>query len=199
MIANALTFQPGVTTNGGIAGIGWSYDAAAPDLDFLREGQHLVLSYTVDVSDGLVSSAPQTLSIDITGTNDGPVIAAGVAATVGEAADAHAQVISLTGALAVTDLDVGDTLIASIAGTPAVTLDGHAFTLPSGALSLIDAGAFSVDNSGGGHPSNGGVAHIAWNYQPGAASLDFLKQGQILTLFMPWWSTTAPRTARRRT
>src|SRR5262249_59430256 len=74
LINNALSFQHGVTSNGGVAGIGWTYDPSAANLDFLREGQSLVLTYTVEVSDGLITSSQQTLTITITGTNDVPVV-----------------------------------------------------------------------------------------------------------------------------
>ncbi|MGC2780917.1 MAG: VCBS domain-containing protein, partial [Bradyrhizobium sp.] len=179
LIDHALSFQNGVTSNGGAAGIGWSYDPSAANLDFLREGQQLVLTYTVAVNDGLTGSGTQTIAITITGTNDLPSIT-GSAAAVDEAGDAHAQTVSLGRTIAVTDLDVGDTLTASVAGAPTVALDGHAFTLPPGAAALIDSAALSFDNAG--HLSNGGTTGIAWTYHPGAADLDFLKQGQTLTL-----------------
>ena len=35
LINNALSFQHGVTSNGGVAGIGWTYDPSAANLDFL--------------------------------------------------------------------------------------------------------------------------------------------------------------------
>ncbi|XUM20585.1 beta strand repeat-containing protein [Bradyrhizobium oligotrophicum S58] len=179
LIAHALSFQTGVTSNGGAASIGWSYDPAAANLDFLREGQQLVLTYTVGVNDGLTDSGTQTVAITITGTNDLPTVT-GSAASIDEATDARAQMISLGGTIAVTDLDVGDTLTASVTGAPVVMLDGHAFTLPTGAAALIDSVALSFDNAG--HLSNGGTTGIGWSYQPGAADLDFLKQGQTLTL-----------------
>ncbi|WP_306577633.1 VCBS domain-containing protein [Bradyrhizobium sp. SRS-191] len=179
LIDHALSFQTGVMSNGGAASIGWSYDPSAANLDFLRAGQQLVLTYTVGVNDGLTDSGTQTVSITITGTNDLPTITGG-AASVDEAADAHAQTVSLAGTIAVTDLDAGDPLTASVISSPTVMLDGHAFTLPHGAAALADAAALSFDNAG--YLSNGGTANIAWMYHPGAADLDFLKQGQTLTL-----------------
>ncbi|MBR1177225.1 VCBS domain-containing protein [Bradyrhizobium sp. KB893862 SZCCT0404] len=178
LTSNALSFHAG-TSNGGAAGIGWTYDASAANLDFLREGQSLVLTYTVEVSDGLLTSGQQTLTITIVGANDVPVVTGGTATT-GEDADAHAQVVSLTGSISVVDLDVGDTLTASTVGGPVVKLDGQAFSLPAGALALIDNAAFAIDTSG--HLSTGAATTFGWIYQPAAADLDFLKQGQTLTL-----------------
>ncbi|MET4799716.1 VCBS repeat-containing protein [Bradyrhizobium sp. LB11.1] len=178
LTSNALSFHAG-TSNGGTAGIGWTYDASAANLDFLREGQSLVLTYTVEVSDGLLTSGQQTLTITIVGANDVPVVT-GDTATTSEDADAHAQVISLTGSISVVDLDVGDTLKASTVGGPVVKLDGQAFSLPAGALALIDNAAFAIDASG--HLSTGAATTFGWIYQPAAADFDFLKQGQTLTL-----------------
>ncbi|MGJ4929170.1 VCBS domain-containing protein [Bradyrhizobium sp. HKCCYLS2038] len=179
LIDHALSFQSGVTSNGGAAQIGWSYDPAAATLDFLRQGQQLVLTYTLAVSDGIHDSGTQTVAITITGTDDLPTIT-GTAGAVDEAADAHAQTITLAGTIAVTDLDAGNPLTASVISSPAVMLDGQAFTLPAGAAALADAGALTFDNAG--YLSNGGTINTAWIYQPGAADLDFLKQGQTLTL-----------------
>ncbi|WP_283806453.1 VCBS domain-containing protein, partial [Bradyrhizobium neotropicale] len=178
LINNALSFHAG-TSNGGAAGIGWTYDASAANLDFLREGQSLVLTYTVEVSDGLITSNQQTLTITIAGTNDVPVVT-GDTAAINEEADAHAQVISLAGSISASDRDVGDTLTASLVGAPVVSLDGHAFTLPAGALALTDNAAFAIDPAG--HLSTGSATTFGWTYQPAAADLDFLKQGQTLTL-----------------
>ncbi|MBR0778071.1 VCBS domain-containing protein [Bradyrhizobium diazoefficiens] len=177
LIGNALSFHQ-TTSNGGTAGIDWTYDPSAANLDFLREGQSLVVTYTVEVSDGLLTSQ-QTLTITVTGTNDVPVVSGDAAAT-DEAADASAQAISLTGAISVSDPDVGDTLTASVVGAPVVSLDGHAFTLPAGALALTDSSAFALDAAP--HLSTGGTTSFGWTYQPGAADLDFLREGQTLTL-----------------
>ncbi|MCZ4290483.1 beta strand repeat-containing protein [Hoeflea alexandrii] len=60
-------------SNGGAAGIGYSWDPAAADLDFLAAGQVLTVSYDVVVSDGTATSAAQSLVFTIQGTNDLPV------------------------------------------------------------------------------------------------------------------------------
>ena len=147
LIDNALSFQQASRRNGGAAEIGWSYDPSVANLDFLRQDQQLVLTYSVAVNDGLRDSGTQTISITITGTNDLPTVT-GSAAAVDEAGDAHAQTISLDGTISVGDLDVGDTLTASVMGAPTVSLDGHAFTLPPGAAALIDSAALAFDNAG---------------------------------------------------
>jgi VCBS repeat-containing protein len=85
---------------------------------------------------------------------------------------------AITGSFSVSDLDVGDTLDASVVGSPTVLLNGSAFELPAGAVALTAAGAFTVTDT----TSNGGAASIGYSYNPGAANLDFLRASDSLTI-----------------
>jgi len=191
---NAFTLPPGAaaliaagaftvtdtTSNGAAASIGYSYDPGAADLDFLRAGQSLSITYVVKVNDGTTDSATQNVSFTITGTNDGPVLSDTTDPTaVSEAGDASAQnLAAITGSFSVSDLDVGDALDASVVGDATVTLDGNAFTLPGSAAALIAASAFAVTDT----TSNGAAASIGYSYDPGAADLDFLRANQSLSI-----------------
>ena len=53
--------------------IGWHYDPAAADLDWLRAGDTLTLTFVAQVDDGHGNVGAQNLVITITGTNDVPV------------------------------------------------------------------------------------------------------------------------------
>src|SRR5207248_3107270 len=130
----------GTTSNGGATSIGYSYDPGAANLDFLRQGQSLTITYTVRVNDGTVNSGTQDVTFTITGTNDAPVLSDTTdPSAVAELPDASAQnLAAIAGSFAVTDLDVGDTLTASQVGGPVVQLNGAAFALPAGAAALID-------------------------------------------------------------
>lgn len=60
-----------MTSNGGgTQNIGWTWEPAAANLDFLRAGDNLTVSYAVQVGD----STAQTLTFTVTGTNDAAVI-----------------------------------------------------------------------------------------------------------------------------
>ncbi|MBC3883494.1 hypothetical protein H8K35_19080, partial [Undibacterium sp. LX40W] len=62
-----------------------------------------------------------------------------------ELANASAQnLAAITGSFAVSDADVGDTLTASVVGSPVVQLNGVNYTLPASATALTAAGAFSI-------------------------------------------------------
>src|SRR5262245_33524861 len=80
--------------------------------------------------------------------------------------------------MAVTDPDVGDTLTASIVGTPTLTYSGGA--LPAGAdLSALTAPSALTLGSG---VSNGGTVDLAWTYDPTAVNLDFVRPDETLTI-----------------
>jgi VCBS repeat-containing protein len=167
-------------SNGGAVNIGYSYDPAAANLDFLRAGQSLTITYTVQVNDGTTNSATQDVTFTITGTNDAPILSDTTdPSAVLELADASAQNLSaITGNFSVTDLDVGDTLDASVVGGATVLLNGNPIVLPADASALTAAGAFTVTDT----VSNGGAVNIGYSYDPGAANLDFLAVGQSLTI-----------------
>ncbi|MBC3893760.1 hypothetical protein H8K35_18995, partial [Undibacterium sp. LX40W] len=88
--------------------------------------------------------AVQDVTFTITGANDAPVLTDTTNPTaIVEAADASAQNLApITGSFAVSDLDIGDTLTASVVGSPVVQLNGVNYTLPAGATALTAAGAF---------------------------------------------------------
>ena len=161
----------------------WDY-SSSENLDFLREGETITFSYAVVATDDSgaanAASAAQTVTITITGTNDQPTLTDTTdPAAVLELTNASAQDLSaIAGTFAVSDVDVGDTLTASVIGSPVVELDGVAFALPAGALALTAAGAFTL----AGSISNGGSTSIGYSYDPGAANLDFLRSGQSLTI-----------------
>ena len=127
----------GTTSDGGNVSIGYSYDPAAADLDFLRVDESLTITYTVKVDDGTVDSGTQTVTFTITGTNDAPILSDTAAPTaVVELGDASAQDLAeITGSFTVADADVGDT---------AAALDGIAIgsgaDVADGALSAIAIG-----------------------------------------------------------
>jgi large repetitive protein len=191
---NSATWSGGTLTAGQIAALtagftvdsnSWDYALANAAVQFLGAGETITLSFDVTVTDdsGAVNdSDTQTVTLTITGTNDAPVLVDTTNPTaVLEAVDASAQdLIALTGSFSVTDLDVGDTLSASVVGSPTVLLGVNPFVLPAGAAALTAAGAFTLNPTS--TASTGGAIAIGYSYDPGAANLDFLRAGQSLTI-----------------
>ncbi|MEZ8382580.1 VCBS domain-containing protein, partial [Vibrio splendidus] len=63
-----------VITNGfSIDSDSWDYSVANTEVDFLKEGDKVTFSYEVTVDDGKGGTDAETVTITITGTNDGPV------------------------------------------------------------------------------------------------------------------------------
>ncbi|WP_202190148.1 VCBS domain-containing protein, partial [Ensifer sp. LCM 4579] len=145
----------------------------------LGAGQSLTDSFTAVSSDGTNS---QIVTVTIHGTNDVPVLSDTTdPAAVVELGNASAQnLAAILGSFSVSDVDVGDTLTASVVGGPTVLLNGSSFTLPAGASALTAAGAFSLTNAV--QTSNGGSLAVNYSYDPAAANLDFLKAGDSLTI-----------------
>lgn len=106
----AMTSQITNDTNG-TGTVKWSFSEADDDFDFLSKNQALVLTYDVTVSDNHGGTAKQTVTITVTGTDDKPVIATSVAATVTEQADQTLSFSPDTTLIAVnfTDVDLTNT------------------------------------------------------------------------------------------
>jgi VCBS repeat-containing protein len=67
--ASAVTFDS-VQTNGGVKILHWTYDPNNPDLDFLKSGDTLTITFKAQVNDGHGSSVGnQELTITIGGAN----------------------------------------------------------------------------------------------------------------------------------
>ncbi len=90
--SGAISFDP-LTSDGEQQTIDWHYDPAAADLDWLRAGDTLTLTYVAQVDDGHGNVGAQNLVITITGTNDVPTIdsATNPAAIAEVAGDSSAQ------------------------------------------------------------------------------------------------------------
>ena len=71
--SGAITFDS-ATSNGEQKVIGWHYNPAAADLDWLAQDDQLTLTYVARVNDGHGNVGSQNLVITITGTNDAPVV-----------------------------------------------------------------------------------------------------------------------------
>src|SRR5262249_21978404 len=175
VLAGALSTTTADSTGSGSGSIAFSF-GAADALDFLAAGQTLTITYNVTVTDNNGVSSTQPVTITVTGTNDAPVITAGVAAArvseegrpdrVPDTLPAGLDTTNSTsasGTITATDVD-GDALTMSL-GTPSASLtsggvaiawtlqDAHTLLGKAGATTIItatitDAGAYNVTLSG---------------------------------------------------
>src|SRR5205085_616214 len=154
------------STNGATGSVGWHFSVAGGALDFLAAGQQLTQSYTVTVDDGHGGTAPQTVTITITGTNDAPVITS--AAQSGSITELSATAASATadtaqGAVTFTDLD---------------RTDSHTASFVAGGAGYL--GTFSLDPVSP-DSTNGATGSVGWHFSVAGGALDFLAAGQQLT------------------
>ena len=142
------------TTGSGLGGVvAWNYSVAAANVEFLAAGQHQIETFTFDVLDGRGGSVSRTVSVDITGTNDAPV----VAGTEVIGAVIEDEDLSASGTLTFADVDLAD-----IHSVSAVT--------PSlGALGSLTA---SVST---------GTGTVDWTYEVANADVQYLAQDQQTT------------------
>ncbi|WP_338699118.1 VCBS domain-containing protein [Bradyrhizobium sp. 26S5] len=181
-----LSFGAGVTSNGGgTQNISWTWDPTAANLDFLKAGDQLTVTYAIKVGD----STTQNLTFTITGTNDQTTLTSvnstAVSTTIAESTgDSSAQdVAPIAGSLAFSDKDIGDSLTAS-AVSPTVLINGNALSseLSASAASALKAALDHLSFGAGVTSNGGGTQNISWTWDPTAANLDFLKAGDQLTV-----------------
>ena len=91
----------------------WDFDSGSEAFDFLATGETLVLVYTVSATDddGTALSDTETVTVTITGTNDAPVITDGPDVLNLTETD---SVLTGTGELTITDVDLTDTVTAAV-------------------------------------------------------------------------------------
>ena len=189
--SGAISFdKSGLTSDGGQQTIDWTYDPDAVfDLDWLQDGDTLTLTYTAQITDGAGNVGSQNLVININGTNDVPTIdsATNPAAITIVSGDSSAQNMpATTGTITFTDQDLGDSLTLSVTGNASASYTpngGSSGAVPTNSAvnisTLIASGAISFDQSG--LTSDGGQQTIDWTYDPDAADLDWLQDGDTLT------------------
>jgi VCBS repeat-containing protein len=145
--------------------VGWKFSVDDSDLDSLADGQTITQTYTVEVSDGHGGKANQTVTVQITGSNDAPAIVAASTAAAGNvsevadnAAGENTTSHNASGSIAFHDVDTIDTHSAT------VTPDGSGY-LGSLVLDPLDQAADSV----------------GWKFSVDDSALETLADGQTVT------------------
>ena len=164
------------------------FNPQAADLDWLKDGDTLSLTWTAQINDGNGLQGARALTITIGGTNDLPTIDASTdPLQIAEIPDdSSAQDIApTTGTIKFTDQDLGDSITFSVIGDASATYNGG--PVPNAQAvdiaNLKAAGAISFESP---LTSDGGQQTIDWTFNPQAADLDWLKDGDTLSLT---WTT----------
>ncbi|QTE90434.1 retention module-containing protein [Shewanella algae] len=145
---------------------GWSYDIANSLVQFLAVGETITLSFTLTVTDAFGASDSQPVTLTITGTNDAPVLSIDMSGAVTEDVDVVAGMLSDSGVLSFTDVDINDSHSVGSSYNGDVLWSGGA--LDQATQDALAAG-FSVDNAG-------------WSYDIANSLVQFLAVGETITL-----------------
>ncbi|MBW7966256.1 VCBS domain-containing protein [Bradyrhizobium sp. BR 10261] len=158
-LEHALTLQQAGSKNNGT--VGWSYSITDSALDFLGQGQTATVVSTITLDDGHKTDTAE-VTVTISGANDAPALAdldIGTLADTG-VSDSFAD---LTGKLAGTDADTGETATLSYALLDA---EHNATTTVAGQY-----GSLTVDSSGN------------YDYVPDSAAINALQAGAYVDTF----------------
>ncbi|MGW8461486.1 beta strand repeat-containing protein [Pseudomonas sp. CLCA07] len=145
---------------------GWTYNSSE-NLDFLSAGETISFSYIVVATDNSgaanATSAAQTVTITLTGTNDQPTLT--ITDPTGAMTEGNgAATLSDSGTLSFADLDTNDTVTVSQTANNDLVWSGG--TLGAAQAAALVAG-FSVDQAG-------------WTYSS-SENLDFLSAGETIS------------------
>ena len=162
------------TTPGSVA---WNFAVPNGDFTYLSAGETVTLTYTVQLSDNHGGTTTQNVAVNITGTNDAPVIVSASTTATGAITEqnvASTTVDTANGVIVFNDVNVDDTHAISVSG---VTASGVTSGAPSSAtlLSLLTLG--SVAEQVGATPGS-----VAWNFAVPNGDFSYLSAGQTVTL-----------------
>ncbi|WP_374240632.1 VCBS domain-containing protein [Zoogloea sp.] len=142
--------------------------------NYLAKGETLTLTYTVGVTDLANTSTTKSITINITGTNDVPVIGVIAQTDLNEQTDTAA--LTATIPVSFTDADLAD--VGHSASVTAVVATGQ-----TAGLALDDAGLIALVTPGAVSKAAGGSAgSLSLGFSAPASALDYLADGQVLTL-----------------
>lgn len=176
----AMTSQITKDSNG-TGTVKWSFSEADDDFDFLSKNQVIVLTYDVTVSDSHGGMAKQTVTITVTGTDDKPVIATSVAATVTEQADQTLSISPDTTTIAVNFTDVDLTNTGFTASVVAASASGTTTGILPGALGTAELMSFfNVNNVVKASGASSGTINTTFS-APDLA-FDYLAAGEQLKI-----------------
>ncbi|MFZ4858504.1 MAG: beta strand repeat-containing protein [Desulfuromonadaceae bacterium] len=142
-----------------------TFTAASSAFDYLAAGEIVTLTYTLQVDDHNSGVHAKTFAVQITGTNDVPIVAAtDVTGAVTElvSAPTAGDFLTDTGEIAFTDVDITDSHYTS------------GITKSPGALGILTA---SVTNDSTGSGLNG---IVTWNYRLPASIVEYLAVGETI-------------------
>jgi VCBS repeat-containing protein len=180
--ASTLNLVKSDSTGTAAGSVAWTYSITDAALDFLAAGETLTVSYTLTIDDGHGGTTSQLVTVTVTGTNDVPTIVAGSTVATGAITELVNKTGStdqdqVSGTIAFKDVDLNDTHTVSQAA-PGFTWSGGALTdAQKAALTAASTLTLVKTDSTGT-----GTGSVAWTYKVADSAIDFLAQGETLTV-----------------
>jgi VCBS repeat-containing protein len=182
-----LTLGAFLDSNGGATGSqAWSFSAADHYFDYLAVGEHVTLTYTIQVDDDHGGTTAQDVTITVDGSNDAPVITAASDDSFNELSHdpppnptGSSVPDTASGTISFTDLDLSDR------PTVSATFTSYAYTDASHQVHTLTADqeaaieAVLAVTQAGGNANNGSAG---WSYSVPDSAFDFLGEGDTLIL-----------------
>lgn len=164
----------------------WTFTSGAAGdaaFNFLREGETLILTYTLKATDSSgassTASSTSTVTITITGTNENVTVSATPSGGYLEAVDASAQTISESGTVSFADVDLTDRINITFASNNDIVWKKASGAIPgtlnAALINQLIAG-FQVGAVDAPVPGS-----VPWTYNIADADLDFLNIGDTIT------------------
>src|SRR4029077_11258170 len=185
-LLNAFTIDAATHSQlDGTGTVGWHYDISDGALDFLGDDDQLILTFTVQVSDGHGGTATQNVVITVNGTEDIPVITSGtqsgaVTEIADNAAGENVTVHHQAGNVAFTDVDLSDIETSAVTNRQVTTATlANGYTLTAAQQNAL-LNAFTIDAAT--HSQLDGTGTVGWHYDISDGALDFLGDTDQVTL-----------------
>ncbi|MDD2219754.1 MAG: VCBS domain-containing protein, partial [Desulfoplanes sp.] len=177
----AATLQPidGTTQEGTIT---WNFDSTNEAFNYLAQGEKLVLTYTLTVTDSQNTTDTQDVTVIITGTNEVPIITIGQGDSDSAAITETDAGLTSTGTLSVGDLDRSDVVnITEAVAVSQLDADGNAMASDGNepdATALLNMFAATLQ------PIDGTAQEgtITWDFDSTNEAFNYLAQGEKLVL-----------------
>jgi len=156
--------------------INWDYNITEGELDFLAAGETVTAVFTITLDDANGGTPTQPITINITGSNDAPVITGGPDAVGLAETDAA---LTTNGTLTVSDVDTTDVVTASVSGLVVTgTSDRGDAAAPTDMelLAMLTVSPTTILNA------SQNSATLTWDFDSGSEFFDYLANGETLVL-----------------
>ncbi len=155
--------------------LGWSYAVNNSAAQYLAVGESAVEKYDVTFNDGHGGTITETVTVTITGSNDGPDIRADAGDSAAACLYETNLPLSTSGTLTVVDIDTSDVVDTAVTN---ISVSGNQGALTDAQLlaMLSLTGDDDLDaNSGDSH-------NLGWNFNSGSEAFNHLDDGESLAL-----------------